>query len=158
MRNMTKPIISYYGNTGEGYISACPLVTETIGNSIIPVVKETSSPVNQLYLIDLNNNQCGRIKVDNILVNPNEAVGIFVRVNSIIQETSDSKIGQLDNTNSIYTDFIRPFHVSIHVQEISDKDVNNFCYTELKEKGLQSIESEDDVAFPAESTAATHQS
>ena len=63
------PTITYYGSTGEGNcISAASLVTEVIDDSIIPVVKESSSPVNQLYLVDLDNNQCGRIKVNDILI------------------------------------------------------------------------------------------
>ena len=91
MEDTSGPKISYFGSTGTGLISACPLKTASKVGYLLPSVVETESPVNQLYFIDLNENQCGRIEVDNILVELNEAVGIYVRVNSIIEGSVDSK-------------------------------------------------------------------
>jgi hypothetical protein len=119
MDRTSGPIITYYGSTGEeNCISAAPLVTDNIEARIIPVVKESSSPVNQLFLVDLNKNQCGRIKVNNILVEKNEAIGIFVRVNTIIRGITESKIGKVDEEDTKYIDCVRPINMTIHVQEV----------------------------------------
>ena len=94
-------------------------MTEAVVGNIVETVKDIPNPVNQLYYLDLNMNQCGRIKVDNLEVEEDEAVGIFVKANRIIQGTIESKIGKVNDPDRIYTDYVRPFTLNIHLKETS---------------------------------------
>jgi hypothetical protein len=123
------PKISYYGDTGEGnYISNLSLETEKLSENFFPTVKDVSSSVNKLFLVDLDKIECGRIKVNNILVEKNEAIGIFLRVNDFIYNNGDT---QIYDYNQIYNN-VRPFNLSVHIKEVSKIDINELRIKKIK--------------------------
>ena len=107
---------TYYGNKGKGNLSSIALDNINKKSYIIPMVDESNDPVNQLYLLDINNKQSGTIDVDNLIFKKNESVGIYIRVNSLISD-------KIKN--------IKSFILSLYFEDINIKHYNQLEITNI---------------------------
>ena len=109
------PRIEYYGDSEmlSNTISSIPLNKEKKSEYIIDTVVDDT----KLWYIDLDNTQCGKINVNNIAINDNEVLGIYVKAKEIIQPLEDIKEGKVNEADPKYYDYVRPFILNIHIKE-----------------------------------------
>lgn len=109
------PEIKYFGDEEmlSNTISSLELEKEHSAEYIVDTVKN----IDKLWYIDLNSVQCGNINVDNIEINEDEVLGIYIRTKEIIEKTDESKIGKVNSNDPIYYDYVRPFIVNVHLKE-----------------------------------------
>lgn len=109
------PLLKYYGDEES--------LSNIISNKPIDLHRnldykvETVIDDEKLFYIDLNEKQSGKISVNDIIINEDEVVGIYIKVKNIIKETNNSKIGEINSNDPKYFDYIRPFIVNIHITE-----------------------------------------
>ena len=77
----------------------------------------TKEVINQLYYIDISKKSYGSIEVDNIEINDNELIGIFVRCNTIIRKTTKKKLGKINDKNLKYISNLKSFSLNLHISE-----------------------------------------
>jgi len=115
LESTLKPKIKYYGDEEmlSNTISSKELEKEYNMDYVIDIVKN----IDKLWYIDLNSVQSGNINVDNIKINEDEVLGIYIRTKEIIKNIDESKMGKVNSNDPIYYDYVRPFIVNVHIKE-----------------------------------------
>ena len=108
----------FYGDKGlSNKISNKKLDVKTDDSNLYPTIDEKSEPINQLYYIDINKKSYGNIPVEEILIENNDLIGIYIRCNTIISKTFKSKHGKINDSNLKYISNLKSFTLNLHISE-----------------------------------------
>tara|TARA_Y100000385_G_scaffold123502_1_gene128399 strand:+ start:5086 stop:6015 length:930 start_codon:yes stop_codon:yes gene_type:complete len=115
LESTVAPSIKYYGDVEmlSNSISSIAIDTYRDPNYIIDTVIDDD----KLWYIDLNSLQCGKINVDNIEIEEDEVIGVYIKVKEIIKSAEETKIGKVNSLDKEFYDYVRPFIVNINVKE-----------------------------------------